>query len=468
MITSTGKNILSKYLIGQTSSYASHIAIGCGATPISELGTFGNYSDKTSLDLEVARVPIISRGYELVDGVENIVFTGQLPTVGQYDITEIGVYSSSKNPSATGVDSRGILFFDSSESWEIHDYLSSGAVPLVTDPLDSDSFYISSINLLVNKLEISVSVPMGYTSRLLKVNSRVNIFGSSNTSYNVSGFVVDNQVFLSGGSTATFYISPIGSMPTGTYNGDANINIQFGDGIFRGQQSTKAIFISNNNSFFFPNGVRKDEKPRVGSNSLMVRGDSTISDLPSATLPWHLHLNNFKIDLDQNLPTDELKLGFSITDTSSDGIMPSMISNATFTIEFSGGSESDINRPMAILSGSPQSLEPGHYVVSSQLQELTVTSNFSWQAVNRVRIAANIEGLTPVGSTEGSGPVTPGYIIFDYLRLENSSTLNPLYGLTGYSVIKNISGNPISKLPNTTSLVEFRFALNIEAPGTTP
>ena len=35
MITEFGKGIIGKYLIGQAPAYASYIAIGCGATPVS-------------------------------------------------------------------------------------------------------------------------------------------------------------------------------------------------------------------------------------------------------------------------------------------------------------------------------------------------------------------------------------------------------------------------------------------------
>ena len=40
MITNSGKNILAKYLVGQTTSYASHIAIGCGTKPVVSDHTF--------------------------------------------------------------------------------------------------------------------------------------------------------------------------------------------------------------------------------------------------------------------------------------------------------------------------------------------------------------------------------------------------------------------------------------------
>lgn len=48
MITNVGKNLLAKYLVGQTQSYASHIAVGCGPAPIdSDGGVFANYSQKS-------------------------------------------------------------------------------------------------------------------------------------------------------------------------------------------------------------------------------------------------------------------------------------------------------------------------------------------------------------------------------------------------------------------------------------
>ena len=58
MITNIGKNLLAKYLVGQTQSYASHIAVGCGPNPVaSDGGNFGDYALKKSLDFEMFRVP---------------------------------------------------------------------------------------------------------------------------------------------------------------------------------------------------------------------------------------------------------------------------------------------------------------------------------------------------------------------------------------------------------------------------
>jgi hypothetical protein len=67
--------------------------------------------------------------------------------------------------------------------------------------------------------------------------------------------------------------------------------------------------------------------------------------------------------------------------------------------------------------------------------------------------------------SEDSGP-TPipssnYYIALDALRLENTQTVNPLYGLTGYSVVKNDNATTVIKSPNTSNYVEFRFAVGV-------
>jgi hypothetical protein len=54
------------------------------------------------------------------------------------------------------------------------------------------------------------------------------------------------------------------------------------------------------------------------------------------------------------------------------------------------------------------------------------------------------------------------YVGIDALRLENTNQNNPLYGLTGYSSIISEDAKTIIKSSNTTSFVEFRFAIDID------
>jgi hypothetical protein len=134
MITNTGKNILAKYLVGQTPSYASHIAVGCGPTPLVADGQLGDYSNKKSLDFEMFRVPIISRGFVDEDGVSKVVLTAELPTQERYEITEVGIFSAASNPAAGAFDSKNIFSFSDSELWK---YSSQGTeIPSIYEPLD--------------------------------------------------------------------------------------------------------------------------------------------------------------------------------------------------------------------------------------------------------------------------------------------------------------------------------------------
>jgi hypothetical protein len=48
------------------------------------------------------------------------------------------------------------------------------------------------------------------------------------------------------------------------------------------------------------------------------------------------------------------------------------------------------------------------------------------------------------------------------MRLENLTTTNPLYGLTGYSVLKTDGALPIVKASNTSNYIEFRIAIGVE------
>jgi hypothetical protein len=120
MITNTGKEIIGKYLVGQTDSYASYLAIGCGEKPLLSSDSFGNYATKTSLTFETLRVPIISKSLITDSGFTRVVLTAELPTEERYEITEVGIYPSQNNPIPTGLDSQALILFDGAELWEAH------------------------------------------------------------------------------------------------------------------------------------------------------------------------------------------------------------------------------------------------------------------------------------------------------------------------------------------------------------
>jgi hypothetical protein len=89
------------------------------------------------------------------------------------------------------------------------------------------------------------------------------------------------------------------------------------------------------------------------------------------------------------------------------------------------------------------------------LEQLVKSPAFTWNTVNVVKIWASVE--------DSSGNPDPKfYVALDAIRLENVTTVNPLYGMSGYSVVRSPNLRPIVKVANTANLVEFRFALDVD------
>lgn len=529
MLTNTGKNILAKYLIGQAPAYASYIAFGCGPSAIdSDGGVFGDYSDKTNLDFEMFRSPIVSRGYVMdteqatitnavgngtiitytannkfnpgdsVDiagtnvagfnikgaivasatatsftvassatgtwtsggvatkNTSSIVFTAQLPTEERYEITEIGVYSAGSNPSAGPADSRILYSFSRGENWEYHQ--------------------------------------------------------------------------ATGASTLTQYSQPLDKLADGTFPDGASLNsINVPD----------VVFQANADNAIFDNSVRvnRSERSRFLNNMVLVRGDAasiTGSDnaiVPSTLDGTHIHLNGISLSLDKNSGQDEIRLALSIINKDTDTSNPT---DVKIIVDFVSSDDiTGANQQFARMRGHLKSTQNNfnsnrYFVISSKIEDLEKSQEFSWRNVSAIKIfvsipaptvdathkeitdnvatitlaaehdfgvggrvtvsgvgapfdgvhkvsAVSLDGLTVsyplTGANVAKTAVAAGskvagysskyYVALDSMRVENTATINPLYGLVGYTVAKTASGNPIVKETNTSSLLEFRFAMDV-------
>jgi hypothetical protein len=381
MITNTGKNILAKYLIGQAPSYASHIAIGCGATPKDSNEEFTTEEiqatlEKERLDFEMLRVPIVSRGYVNEDGLSKIVLTAELPTIERYEITEVGIYSSGFNPSAGASDSKAVYTFSQTENWEYH----------------TESFAVDIPTILQ---------PLGTEDRPLDIIQPSPVFETN----------ADNKTLLS------------------------------------------------------EDRIKRYESCRYLNNTIFIAGDeSSISysddRMVAASGSNHIHLTGANVDLNKNSPNDELRLAFSVVSkdgsetlppgrvrillefASSDGENPA--DYAQFQVDIENGTE----------AGQQDFSENRYVVVSKKLKDLVKSPSFTWNSVNVVKIFSSV--LDSIGSPTGEY-----YVALDALRLENVDAKNPLYGMTGYSVIKTTDALPVVKVSNTANLIEFRFALDV-------
>ena len=386
MITNTGKNILAKYLVGQAPAYASYIAIGCGATPLDAAEQFEDYSDKQTLDFEMFRVPITSRGYVTENGESKIVFTAELPTEERYEITEVGVWSAGANPTAGAYDSKTVYSFSNNENWE--DHTTHGAFPgsyqveAKYGPLDDDDE-----DNIINDILITRNIAEGPIA--------VKTFQTN----------ADNKIFTN------------------------------------------------------QERVSRYERCRFLNNIMVVAGDHSslsvadshivVDDITSD----HLHLTGANLDFNKNAPSDELRLAFSVFNRDGEStVQPDQV---IILLEFSS---SDIHgsgqwaRFEIVLDGVDFSTNR-YFVFAKQLQELYKSSGFTWNGIDVVKFYTSVikDGL----------PSDQYYVGLDALRLENTTSVNPVYGLTGYSVIKNAGAETVTKFPNTTNHIEFRFALDV-------
>jgi hypothetical protein len=196
MITNNGKEIIAKYLLGQAPSFASYIAAGCGVRPLATGNTTSISPTKKSLDFEVFRVPISSKGFIKEDGVEKIVFKAEMPTNQRFQISEVGLFPSQSNAVAGKYDSKLLVTFTPSENWSYVLNGSASAVPYLNEALDQD-------NVLSN---ISVSQSVAF------INSDATVFNNSDRKNRQEPPRYLNRSLMVSGSTSmiseSFVIGP--------------------------------------------------------------------------------------------------------------------------------------------------------------------------------------------------------------------------------------------------------------------
>jgi len=460
MITNIGKNILAKYLIGQTQSYASHIAVGCGPTPVaSDGGNFADYSLKKSLDFEMFRVPIISRGFVNEDGIDKVVLTAELPTEERYEITEVGIFSAASNPVAGSFDSRTIYSFAETDNWLYQPFNSPFAdINSVYEPLDSRIVIIT--NAVVSGTTITYTTDENHG---LPVGTKISISGISPTSFNL----LDKNI-QSVPTPKTFTITAP-SIISETFISSGYLINDVETGIIN---QVYPVFQTNadNRLFTNENRVARNERCRFLNNIIaMVGNSSTLTlnaekEIEVGSGSNFIRLNETTVDFTKNSPLDELRLSFSVVNKiANSNTVPD---NVKILIEFSYTGTNSVQEyarfevnidDLTNTTGTAtdkRNLATNRYIVATKtLKDLNKTDNFDWREVNIAKIYSCV--------TEAGSPSDLFYICLDGLRLENITSTNSLYGLTGYSVIKSVGAKPIIKSANTTNYIEFRFALGV-------
>jgi hypothetical protein len=230
---------------------------------------------------------------------------------------------------------------------------------------------------------------------------------------------------------------------------------------------------ADNAIFYKTNRLERYERARFLNNTILISGDDSDLTLDGGGSGGvdhivvedgsnHIHLTGPNVDFTENSPTDELRLAFSLVNKDGDSV--SLPDTIRILVDFAA---TDSSSPTTYARFEVD-IEDGvdgydfatnrYFVVSKQLQELYTSQDFTWDAVTVVKIYACV---LDTGVSGGPLPSSDYYIALDAMRLENISTVNPLYGLTGYSVIKNSDQTTIIKSPNTNNYIEFRFSIGV-------
>ena len=415
MITNNGKDIIAKFLVGQVPSYAAYLAFGCGPKPLAsdEVITAGLYANKTSLDFETFRAPIISRGYvtDIIadEAVSSIILTAELPTEQRYGITEVGVYSAKNNPVATSNDSQLLYNFTEVENWEFHNDLgAAGLGDVIYDKIDATAGIIQQTYALNHP----------YTAY-------------DQTAVDPSGIIYNTTL------KKAYPFRTVAS------------SLTFGYGARVLQLETCRVL---------------DTITVVPGNMSNIQTDMTIKPTDvNGYYGSHIHLSGIRLDLDRNSPTDELKLAFSVI--NRDASTPTMVEpgDTRIVVEFSSD---DLNNPgnYARLEATVSNdIGNRYHVVIKKLSELSKSAGFTWSAVSVVKIYVSVlDGV--VTDSNPKGVITDNFFVcLDAMRFDNVTSISPVYTMSGYTVIRSetTTRKIITKEANTTNSVEFRFGLNI-------
>jgi hypothetical protein len=447
MITNSGKEVFSKFLLGQAPAYATHIAVGCGALPLDPDDQLPLDMDKKeTLDFEMLRVPISSRGFIEEDGVTKLSLTAQLPTENRYEITEVGLWSAGSNTLARGFDSR--MIFDFEENWQSHDIT---VKPIeIKEPLGSDG------NIEDNGDKVF---------RALTDNS---IFASAQRFARKEGpRFLNTAIFMRGDSSNII-------------SNDINITTATSDGSFLTYSATNSfssgdkvsvagcsnpLFNVSGASIVSATGSQFVVRKRISSDESSINGLAWASgswipeenlDDENGFVSEHVHLNNIIFNIGSNSPSDILTLAFSVVDKNALGNgNPEYVK---LIVEFF---RNEINVDVGFAKAEiyiPGGEFANRYkVISFPISDLLTSPDFTPSEIRIARIYAFIaveESSEIVGSEDH-------YIALDGFRLDNISTNNPLYKMVGYSPTRTDDGKPIIKFKNTNNYVEFRFGFEV-------
>lgn len=462
MITNDGKEIISRFLLGQVPEYATHLSIGCGAKPLTNTESVPNdvYA-KQRMDFEMTRVPISSKGF-VDDSVSYLVTEKQV-------VSNVATLTTSTNHDIVAGETVIISGVDGNLDGQYRvDSVGTNTISYSVITSDIDP----AVTLSPEGLMIVSRTKMALTAELPTDNrydiTEVGIWSAASNSL-VSQY--DSKMLFNFSDGWQVHEVAIEDPPLNTnlgYDGSTTtVDIQTTDQAFYVNTSDPMFQVSSR--------INRYEGPRHLNRSLMLRGDfSTIDDSAGIDGDWaatgkHVHLNNIGFDISGNNTSDLLKLAFSMVDRNAAG--DPAVKNVKILMEFFKnevsetnayakaqiyvpGSILDVNRYFVGEMEISQNIDHNNESASTTLPYIRfyTSSDFAATEIKICRIFVSI--------TKSDDSLSEDHFLaLDGFRLDNT-TENPTYKMSGYSIISN-DGVPITKPANTNNYIDFRFSLGI-------
>jgi len=226
------------------------------------------------------------------------------------------------------------------------------------------------------------------------------------------------------------------------------------------------VFINSNSPIFeYSDRINRGEPPRYLNRALSVSGSTSVVNtlMPassasintSSSNSYYIENNSISVNLGKNLPTDQIKLAFSVISTARQGVAAQAPDNVKIRLEFLNNSGTSTSKAYVNIALQDTDIDLMRYqVVTKSLSDFTTEPNFSWSLVNGIRIYTCIHDDSNVRTGEH-------FVLYDGIRFENISSYNPLYSLVAAEYIKTLDEKPILKRENSTSYVEYRFGIGV-------
>ena len=422
-------------------------------------------SSATQFTVKSSVTGVYTSGGIAVGRISKIVLTAELPTEQRYEITEVGVYSARSNPSATNKDSRMLYTFAETENWEYHGTSSAiGLGSTISTPL-----YAGSSGTGVINPNLGVAPAFRATSDNAVFDSDARLSKYERCRFlNSAIYVPGNMSRLTLDGSELTYTDTVHP----TYDNKTHIHL-----------AGTTLDLSQNSpddelrlAFSI---IHKDETFDIPPTKAYILVEFT----PDESLVVDTeNFAKFQVTLTSSTP------GFSGFDDSRYHVVSNKLSDLVKGTNFTWGSvkllkvyasiTGTVTVTNKVLTSDVATLttEKAHgFSVGSVVTVAGVDSIFNGtyqitaipdpntaggaKQFSYAKVETNVTATTATGTAEA--PSSNYLVGLDALRLENVSTLNPLYGLTGYSVIRTDDARPIVKDANSSNLVEFRFGLDV-------